>query len=264
MSKMDANDAVKSEVLPDDGEEPVVKPDEPYLGTWKDKTAAEEGLGSMQKVMDSQGNELGSLRQQAKMMQQQIDAMGEQEKPAESKPAGPDYGKELKAVQEEKAALDIDARDYQAKSSALDSKMFEIVEASTTEKVLGMAQAEFAKVLGERDIQSTHKDFYRDNPDFNAPEMKTAIQEFLAQDTTRMHDDLSAYYAVKEQMSSRALEEAQTQLTDYERRLNLKAGEEETGQVITKGLSPQQKTKQPKATGADLDKGMMEAWNDAA
>jgi len=262
MAKIDANDAPKSDPKLDAGKEVNAKADESYLGTWRDRAAAEEGLGNMQKVMDSQGNELGSLRQQAQMMQQQLDNM---QVPADEpeKPAGPDYGKKNAEIQKEMSALDSDDPGYQADLGKLIMASNQLAAQKAAQDALGMAQQEFAKVLDERDMQSTHKDFYRDNPEFNTPEMKMAIQEFLTQDTTGMHDDLSAYFAVKDQVSAGALEEAQTRIADYERRLSLKAGEEETGQVITSGQSLQQKTKQPKATGADLDKGMMEALSAA-
>lgn len=271
MAKIDANDAPKTDPKPD--VKPDAKPDvksdpdskkasESYLGTWQDKAAAEEGLGNMKKVMDSQGTEVGALRKQVKMMEQSMDSIQKQSETAKpDEPKGPDYGKELKAVQKEKASLDMDELDYQAKASVLDARMLELVEASTTEKVLGMAQVEFAKLLDERDVQSTHKDFYRDHPDFNTPEMQTAIQDRVSNDMSGMSDPLSAYWEIKAEASTTELDEAKTQIEDYERRLNLKAGEEETGTVITKGQSPQQKTKQPKATGADRDKGMQDALN---
>lgn len=46
---------------------------------------------------------------------------------------------------------------------------------------------------------------------------------------------------------------------EYKKRLNLAKGTEETGKVIVKGQSPGQSTQQPKATGKDLDAGMMAA-----
>jgi len=48
---------------------------------------------------------------------------------------------------------------------------------------------------------------------------------------------------------------------ELKRLLDLKKGEEETGKVVTKTGSLQQKTKLPKTTGADLDNGMQEALN---
>jgi len=238
-------------------------PDEAYLGTWKTKEAAEEGLGNMQKVLDSQGNELGALRKQTDFMQNQMANMQQPQPAAEpAKPEGPDYGKELAKVQKDKAGLDPDEPTYTKDMAALDAKAYGLIQEQTTQNVLGMATAEFQKALDERDVQATHKDFYRDHPDFNDPEMQMRIQENIAADPSGMADPLSAYWQIKAQDSEEALGTMGEENTEFKRLLDLKAGEDETGKVVTKAQSAnQQETKKPKATGADLDKGMQEALN---
>jgi hypothetical protein len=236
-------------------------PDEPFLGTWKTKEAAEEGLSNLQKILDSQGNELGTLRKQTEFFQRQLEGLQQtQAKPKPEAPKGPDYGQELKAVQKEKASLDPDEPGYQAAMAKLDAKALSLVREQTKQEVLLAAQAEFKNALDERDIQSMHKDFYRQNPDFSTPDMQMRIQEYLANDQTGMSDPMVAYREIQRDDALAERARLEQENAEIKRLLDLKKGEELTGKVVTKGQSPaQQQTKQPKATGADLDRGMMEA-----
>ena len=87
------------------------------------------------------------------------------------------------------------------------------------------------------------------------------IQERLANDQTGMSDPMVAYREIQRDDIAARATELEEENAEIKRLLELKKGEESTGKVVTKGQSPQQKTKQPKATGADLDKGMQEALN---
>ncbi|MEA3222693.1 MAG: hypothetical protein U9P49_05960 [Thermodesulfobacteriota bacterium] len=242
-------------------------PDEPYLGTWKTKEDAEAGVGELNSKLGSHGSEIGALKKQVEFFQSQLERATAQPKvapKAKETPKGPDYAGEIKAIQEKMAELDPDEPGYQKEMSTLMAKSTGIaMEAGSqvgAQKALDMAQAEFKKVLDERDVQATHKDFYREHPDFNDPEMQMRIQEQIAGDSSGMADPLSAYWEIKANDAGGALTTMEEEITEMKRLLDLKKGEEETGKVVTKAQSPsQQKTKQPKATGADLDKGMQGA-----
>ena len=236
-------------------------PDEPYLGPWKTKEAAEEGLANLQGKLDSQGNELGTLRKTTEFMQSQLATMQQPKPEPKETPKGPDYAKEATAIQKQMAELDPDEPGYQADLGKLIIASNQLAAQQATQKALDMAQNEFKKVLDERDIQATHKEFYREHPDFNDPEMQIRIQEQIASDSTGMADPLSAYWQIKANDASAAIATIEEEKAEIKRLLDLKKGEEETGKVVTKGQSTQQQTKQPKATGADLDKGMQEALN---
>ncbi len=231
--------------------------DEPYLGTWQTKEAAEEGLANLTGKMDAQGNEVGTLRKQVDFFQKQFE--GTQQQPAKAEPEapkGPDYGAEMKAVQTEMSKLDADDPGYQKDLGKLVIKSNQIAAKQATQAALEAAQAEFTKVLDERDVQSMHKSFYRDNPDFNTPEMQMRIQEYLANDQTGMSDPMVAYREIQRDDIAARATELEEENAEIKRLLDLKKGEEATGKVVTKGQSPQQKIKQPKATGAALDQGM--------
>jgi len=239
-------------------------PDEPFLGTWKSKEAAEEGLANLQKVLDSQGNELGTLRKQTEFFQKQMEQMNAKPKetPKEA-PKGPDYAQEMKAVQKQLAELDPDEPGYQDKQTKLVMQSNQIAAQQATEQALTAAQAEIKKALDERDVQTMQNSFYEQNPDFNTPEMQMRIQEYLNNDKTGMSDPMVAYREIQRDEAMAAKAQLEEETAELRRLLNLKKGEDATGKVVTKGQSPQQKTKQPKATGADLDRGMMEALRKA-
>ena len=231
--------------------------DEFYLGTWKDKGAAEEGLTNMQSKMDSQGNELGTLRKQAEFSQQMIDSLKNQP-PPQAPPENSNLEQELSEIQADMAKLDPVDESYQRDLMSLMTKSNALAAKTQHEKTLSLATEAFKKELDERDVKATHSSFYEKNPDFNTPEMQVRIREHLAKDTTGMSDSLVAYREIQRDdvaVAAKALEEENAEL---KRLVELAKGTDSTGKVITKGQAPPQ-VKQPKTTGADLDAGMQGA-----
>ena len=238
---------------------------EPYLGTYKTKEEAEMGLSELNSKLGSQGSELGAVKKQVEFFQKQLEKATAQPK-AEPKaqkeaPAGPDYAKEISGIQKKIAELDNDEPGYQKELAGLLAKSHNLVakqaSAEGARMALDAAQAQFKEALDERDMNSMHKDFFRDNPDFNTPEMQMRIQENLANDRTGMSDPMVAYREIQRDDAAAEAAALKEENAEIKRLLELKAGENETGKVVTKGQSStQQKTKQPKATGAELDKGM--------
>ena len=75
-----------------------------------------------------------------------------------------------------------------------------------------------------------------------------------------MHDPFSAFYQIQRDDVVAEAKRLLDENAEYKKRLSLAKGTDETGKVIVKGQSPgQQQTKQPKATGKDLDVGMAAA-----
>ena len=237
------------------------KSDDPYLGTWKTKEAAEVGMQNMQSLLDNQGNELGGLRKQVDFLQQQPKA------PAKAAPAeeetGPDYGAEMKAVQKQMSELDPDDPEYSKEMGKLVVASNAIAAKDATQKAVAASKAVFKAELDERDAQAMHRSFIDSNPDFNTPEMQFRIQEKIDKDQTGMSDPVSAYREIQRDDAMAKLAVSEEANTEKDRLLGLKQGENETGKVVTKGQSTQQKTNQKKAVGADLDAGMLEALNNA-
>lgn len=237
---------------------------QPYLGNWKTREAAEEGLTNLQKLLDQQGNELGTLRKQTDFFQRTIEDMKAQggkggKEPASKKAQEPDFDTALGSIQQEMEKLDPDEPDYHKQMSSLIAKSNRMAAQQATQAALTAAQAEFKKVLDERDTQAVHKNFLKSNPEFNSPDMQMRIQERLSMDDTGMSDPLVAFREIQRDDAMTKAQQLESELAEAKRLLSLKEGEAQTGKVIGKGQSPPQKTKPPKATGADLDRGMFEA-----
>lgn len=232
---------------------------EPYLGTWRDRTAAEEGLKNLTQTLDKQGNELGTLRQQFEKSQQIInDLQTKASAPPPGEPAT-NYENEMALIQKEMAKLDPVDADYQQNMMNLVMKSNNIAAMAQHEQTLNAATSMFKQELDDRDTQAIYKAFYRDNPDFNTPEMQQRIQDYIAKDTTGMSDPLVAYREIQRDDAAIAAKQLADENAELKRLMDLAKGSDQTGKVISRGQSTQQVTKQPKATGADLDKGMQAA-----
>ncbi len=261
-----ADKDVKTDVKPDVKDDKGA--DEPYLGTYKTKEEAETGLTELNSKLGTQGSELGTAKKMLEFTQKQLEKAQAQPKTEpkakEETPAGPDFGKEMGTIQKKIAELDNDEPGYQKDLAGLMAKStslaMQVGAQQGAKTALDAAQVQFKEALDERDITSTHKDFFRDNPDFNTPEMQVRIEENLANDQTGMSDPMVAYREIQRDDAAQAATVLEEENVELKRLLDLKKGEEETGKVVTKaGSSTQQKTKLPKATGAELDKGMQGA-----
>lgn len=232
----------------------------PFLGSWATKEAAEEGLANLQSKLDIQGNEVGTLRKQVEFDQQAITDLRSKPAPVSPTSDAPNYDKEIAAVQKEMAELDPADESYQKDQLALMNKSNAISRKAQHEETLTAATAIFKKELDERDVKTTHSQFYKDNPDFNTPEMQMRIKDYIAKDTTGMSDDLVAYREIQRDTAAQRTQELEVENAELKKLVDLAKGTNETGRVITKGQSTtQQQTKLPKATGAELDKGMQGA-----
>lgn len=234
---------------------------EPFLGTWKTKEVAEEGLSNLQATLDRQGAELGALRKQVEVDQQLMGNMNQ--KPAEPTKQAVDYSKDKAAIKKEMAALDPADEDYQGTLLDLMSRSEALTAKEVHEKTLDAATKAFKQELDDRDVKATHNSFYEKNPDFNTPDMQARIQDYLSRDTTGMSDPLVAYREIQRDDAAEAKTILAKENEELKRLLDLKKGEEETGKVVTKGQSPAQQKNKVKATGADLDKGMLDALRNA-
>lgn len=235
--------------------------DGPYLGTWKTREAAEEGVGNLQKLLDTQGNEVGTLRKQVDFFQKTVEDMNGQatRQPQKESAGRTNFTKEINDVQKLMESLDPVDEDYQKEMLSLVSKSNDLSAKKQHEETLAVAADLFKKELDERDTNAQHRDFHNNNPEFNTPEMQMQIQEYLNNDKTGMSNSLVAFREIQRDAAFVEKEEMSKKNAELERLLKLKKGEEATGRVVTKGhRTQQQKTNQPKATGAALNIGMQE------
>jgi len=236
--------------------------DEPFLGTWKTKGDAAEGLKNLQTKLSEQGNETGNLKarlDEAGTLMQEMSVKLEASEKASTEKASDLNASNIKSEQvkinQQIADLDPVDDDYSAKLTKLMTKSNSIAAQSQHEMTLQAATDAFKSELDERDVQSAHKKFYDANPEFNTPEIKQKIQEYIANDETGMSDPLVAFREIQRDDAMAKATELETQNAELSERLNLKKGAGETGTVILKGHADQMKSQQ-KTTGAERNQGM--------
>jgi hypothetical protein len=216
-----------------------------------------KGHSELKGKLDSQGNELGALRKFAETVEPIVKgALNKKEAPAAAAPAGPDYEAEIAAVQSQIKDLDPMADNYQKTLADLVAKSNLLVAKAQHEKTLNAAGEMFKKELSERDSKAAKDAFLRDNPSFSTPEMQARINDFLAKDRTGMEDPFSAFRKIQADDAQIEADRLAAENAEMKKVLELAKGKETTGKVVVKGQAPTQPTKQPKATGKDLDAGM--------
>ncbi|HOO91413.1 MAG TPA: hypothetical protein PLA74_11375, partial [Syntrophales bacterium] len=109
--------------------------------------------------------------------------------------------------------------------------------------------------LAARDSAAIQQKFLDENKDFNTPEMQTRIKDFRAQDRTGMHDNMSAYFAIKAADAAQIATAATTERDQIKEILKLQHGKDSTGKVIPKGQSPGTVTNPQRVTGEEADAG---------
>ncbi len=228
--------------------------------SYKTPEDAAKGFSEMQALIDRQGNELGTARQQ--LTDAQAQAKLAQVKSAPVKP--PDYDAELAKIDKNLDGLDVDDPGYTKERGQLERQartvLAQKIEASTSEKM----SAKFAKQLNDRDARQGEKQWQDKNPDFNNPEMQAAIHEKMQTDRTGIMDEFLAYREIQNAQLKAKLQEVSTANDDFQNRLKLKAGESEAGKVVTKaGSSAGTDKPKEKTTGAALREGMKEAFRAA-
>lgn len=233
---------------------------ENYLGSWKDKDAAEAGLASMQGKMDEIGDEVGTLRQQSAKDAGIIETLQNQNvKPPETPVETSDLPKELQEVQTKMLKLDSADEDFTANMVDLMNQQSTLSAQIQHEKTLGVATKRFTEALSERDANQTTQEFKKENPEFDTPEMQAKIKEHIAADTTGMVDSLVAFREIQRD----AVTEQVQGLTEENEKLKnlatLKQGTDETGNVYTGSGQTPAKTTKKTMTNAERDDAMMAA-----
>jgi len=228
------------------------------------KTAEDlaKGYTELQSKMGQQGSELGNAKAQLAQSQKAMDALAAQ-KPAEAKPAGPDYASELAVVDKAISKLDIDSTTYNTDLAKLNIQSRNLVaqqvKAETTESLMG----EFKGILSDRDSQQSQQAWKDQNQDFETPEMQQAINDHMAQDRTGVMDPVLAYREIQMQGQSATIEEQTATIADLTERLKLKGGELEVGKVTTKGAGSSSTKPKQNLSREELNTGAAEAFRNA-
>ena len=157
------------------------------------------------------------------------------------------------------AKLDSADENYNKDMLSLMNKSNTLSRKAQHEETMAAATSAFKKELDERDTKSTHNAFYRDNPDFNTPEMQMQIKEQLANDQTGMSDPLVAYREIQRDVAMGKATQLEEENAELKRLANVSEGAQKTGKVVVTDGQSATPTPQPKLSGADLDKAMLDA-----
>lgn len=238
--------------------------------TFKSHDELIKGYQNLKSKFDSQGNELGSIRKEHEGLKSQAETLalalkenlGKGQRPVDQQPSVKpiDYASQITEVEQQIQNLDPMDSNYQRTLAALVTKSNKITAQMVKDQTLSAAHEVMKKELSDRDSRSAKESFLSSNPEFNTPEMQARIKSYIAKDKTGMSDALSAFREIQRDDVAIEAKRLMDENAEYKRLLNLSRGKEEAGKVVVTGqttVTPQ--IKPTKATGKDLDAGMMAA-----
>jgi len=181
---------------------------------------------NLESKLGEQGNELGTERAAKNTALQEIETLktaAAEKAETEGGPEG-DYEAQLAEIYKGLDAGDITVEDAIKQSNALTAEM-------ATEAGVQKATEAFETTLQERDSKEIEEKFLKEHPDFKELREAGKLEPIKAE--SAMHDDFSAYFALK---ATTAKEEGKDEAA------RLAAGDEGTQTVLTKpGETIQQK-----------------------
>ncbi|HOE80517.1 MAG TPA: hypothetical protein PK178_14235 [Smithellaceae bacterium] len=218
-----------------------------------------KGHMELKGAFDKQGNELGQLRGQAQTLAESLKealTKGDTTKgTVEPADKASEYDAKIAEIETQISKLDPMDENVMEKQAKLYREMNKYTALAQHEKTLGAAKGFLKEELASRDSATAQQKFLDDNKDFNTPEMQTRIKDFLAQDRTGMHDNMSAYFAIKAADAAQIATAATTERDQIKEILKLQHGKDSTGKVIPKGQSPGTVTNPQRVTGEEADAG---------
>ena len=180
---------------------PEVKPEvEPILGKFNSTEDLATAYTELEKKIGEQGNELGSMKQMNTMLMEQA-----QTREAQAQTPG---------IEAEKDTFDYDTQLSELREAVESGDIpFDqaLVQASNlaAENATRNAVSKYEELTAAEKLQSAQQQFLDDNPDF-VDLQRTGQLEPIKKALPGMHDDFSAYYALKAQQASQAAHEAAT------------------------------------------------------
>jgi len=198
--------------------------------------ALAEAYASLERKLGEQGNELGTERAAKNAALEELDGLrAAQATSAEESPAGSDYEAQLADIHKQLADGDLSVEDAMRQSNTLTAEM-------AAEKAVQQATEVFENTLLDRDAKGIQDDFEKAHPDYTELRDSGKLAPIKAE--SPMHDDFSAYFALK---ATTAKEEGKAEAA------NLAAGDEGTKTVLTKAGESIQKENIPKTPLSDTE-----------
>ena len=208
--------------------------------------ALADAYGELHSKFGEQGNEVGDLRAANRVLTEQIESAQRAAKAEEGaeKPAT-DYEAQLTAIYKQVNDGDISVEEAMQQSNALTAQ-------AATAQAVEQSTARFEETLQDRDAEAIQKQFLKDNPDFAKLRASGALEPIKQGPGGEMHDDFSAYHALK---ATEAFDEGKKEAA------KLAAGDDGTKTVLTKPGESIQQTNKPKGplSEPDLEASMLGA-----
>ena len=186
--------------------------------------------------LGEQGNELGTERAAKNAALQEIEGLkaDAEAKVGEPPPEG-DYEAQLSEIYKQLNDGDLSVEDAMQRSNTLTAEM-------AAKKAVDEATQSFETTLQDRDAKEIQDQFLKDHPDF--AELRDGGKLEPIKQESSMHDDFSAYFALK---ATTAKEEGK------EEAAKLAAGDEGTKAVLTKPGESIQQENIPKTPLSDME-----------
>lgn len=206
---------------------------------------------NLQGLYGKHTEEVSDVRAANKVLTMQAEATAKEAREREATKEPPtDYEGQLTAIYKQLNDGDISVEEAMQQSNALTA---EAAAAKATEA----SSAKLEETLQNRDAEAMQKQFLKDNPDFVTLRDSGALEPIKQGPGGEMHDDFSAYYALK---AAEGVKQGKKEAAE------LAAGDKGTQTVLTKPGETIQQTNKPKTSlseteletsmlGAALNKG---------
>lgn len=203
------------------------KGDKRLAGKFSTPEELEKAYMGLESKMGEQGKEMGDLRKQNQEMNAKlftlVDRLGQQgNTTGTTEPSAPDY--------------DAQVSDIMGKVEEGDLKISEALKKAmdlASAKTLSLAQESFEAMNAQNTAAAAKKAFIEKNPDFIQTQQSGELEKIKAEDP--LHDDYSAYFALKARQTALANETAVKEA--YEKGKNEQANLEKGVSVTEKVLS---------------------------
>ena len=197
-----------------------------FAGRFKSPDELEKSYISLEQKLGKHGEELGMLRGQNQQLMEMLKSQqaGQQQ-------AQPSAGQEDKIASIVEAYGKLDFLEDPDAASKGANLLLQAIRA-TKDEVMSEAQNKFSSILTEKEAEKLRTRFIEENPDFVEMQNQGVFQSMKTKNP--LHDDFSAYYALKSAKASEQIAALQAQLDEAKRIANLAGGDSGTAKVYTK------------------------------
>jgi len=220
--------------------------------------APDKNYTELKKVFDRQGNELGELRRQNQELYNAMKGIQESQT-QKAQPANSGVNDDLSNVLNEYGSLDfLGDEDAPKRGAELMKQAIGLTARMVKEDTLKEADSTVRNLLQEKDFANVQNKFLDENPDFTELQRQGVFQALKSKNP--LHDDFSAYHALKANNAMQQISELEQALAEAKQIANLTGGDTGTAKVFTKpgaDVRAQRQTK-PKSPG-ELKQSAMEA-----